>query len=151
MAGSSGVQQQDKSGEVVEFKAGDIIFREGDPSGCLYVLRSGQVQVHIDANKKRIPLAIVNSGQFIGELSCVLAQGRTATATALTDVQAVRIKKEFLDSYLKSSPFWLSGLVKCLAERIQDTNEILRRNKTIDDQLRNKVSAAESKIKEDEP
>ncbi len=132
--------------DVVEFKAGEVVFREQDLSSCLYVLREGQVQVYLETGEKKIPLAIVNSGQFLGELSCVLGKGRTATAVALTDVKTVRIKKEYLENHLKNSPFWLSGLVACLAERIENMNDILRRNKIIDDQLKTKMAAAESNI-----
>lgn len=132
--------------EVIEFKAGEALFRERDPSGCMFIIKEGQVQVYITNVDQRIPLAIVNSGQFLGELSCVLGGGRTATAVALTNVKAIKIKKEFMEETLSGSPAWMSGLIKCLAERIHDTNDILRRNRIVDEQLKTKMAAAESRV-----
>jgi CRP-like cAMP-binding protein len=132
--------------ETENFKAGDTLFREGDASGCLYIIKEGQVQVYITTAEQKIPLAIVNSGQFLGELSCVLGGYRTATAVALTSVKAVRIKKDFMDDALKETPGWMSGLIKCLAERIHDMNDILRRNRIVDEQLKTKMAAAESRV-----
>lgn len=138
-------EKTDKA-EELQFKSGDTLFRERDPSGCLYIIKEGQVQVYVINGEQRIPLAIVNSGQFLGELSCVLGGGRTATAVALTNVKAVKIKKEFLEDTLKEMPVWMNGLINCLAERIQDMNEILKRNRIVDDQLKTKMAAAESRV-----
>ncbi len=137
--------KKEKAEEVV-FKSGETLFRERDPSGCMFIIKEGQVQVYVINGEQRIPLAIVNSGQFLGELSCVLGGGRTATAVALTNVKAVRVKKEFMEETLKEAPVWMYGLIKCLAERIHDMNEILRRNRIVDEQLKTKMAAAESRV-----
>jgi len=141
-------QTNDLKAEIVEFKAGEFLFKEGDLSNFIYVLRKGQVEVYLQSMKsKRIPLSIVNSGEFIGELSALSGKPRSATAMALTEVQAVQISRQNVDAVLKSLPFWVSGLVNCLVERIYDTNEIIRRNQTIDDNLLQHFIAAEAKIK----
>ncbi len=132
--------------EIQNFKAGEVLFREHDPSGCFYIIKEGQIQVYITAGDQKIPIAIVNSGQFLGELSCVLGGTRAATAVALTNVKAVRIKREFMGDTLNETPTWMSGLIKCLAGRIQDMNEILRRNRIVDEQLKTKMAAAESRV-----
>jgi len=133
--------------EVVEFKAGDFIFKETEPSSCLYVLREGQVEVHkAGSGGQRIPLAIVSSGQFLGELSLISRKAHTATAMALTPVTAVKITKEVIEAQMKSMPYWLSGLMRCLVDRLHVSNEVLKRNNLIDNSLMKKMTAAEAKV-----
>ena len=51
----------EEKGELVEFKSGDRLFGERDPSGCMYIIKEGQVQVYLGKGDNRIPLAIVNN------------------------------------------------------------------------------------------
>ncbi len=137
----------DSKNEVVEFKAGDTIFREGDPSNYMLVIRTGQIEVFLSGrDKQKIPLSIINSGEFLGELSILSGKGRTATAVALTDVSAIKITKQTFESFSKTLPFWMSGLMSCLTTRIQRINELIRRNGLVDDTLMTQIEAAESKL-----
>ncbi len=138
----------DKFNEV-KFKAGDFIFQEKMASTALYIIKSGHVQVFRWGKDRehRIPLGIVGSGEYLGELSLLQGQPHSSNAIALNDVTAVQLKKEVIDEQLKSTPPWLVGMVKGLVSKLQRTNEILRRNNLVDETLSNTTSAIEDNHK----
>lgn len=134
--------------KIVNFTAGQIIISENSPSLYLYVIKEGQVKViKSGTGGVDVPIAIVNSGQYLGELSLLSEKNHTAHAVALTDVTAVQISREAIQSQLASAPEWLRHLTRTLADRLIKTNEMLRRNNLVDEQLMGAIQAAEEHIK----
>jgi CRP/FNR family cyclic AMP-dependent transcriptional regulator len=66
-------------GTVMDFAAGEIIFREGDPARYMYVVLKGKVE--ISAKGKMI--ASVDEGEALGILSLIDGMPRTITAEAV--------------------------------------------------------------------
>jgi len=51
----------------VEFQPNDIIFREGDPANCLYLIQSGKVVLESRTGpNKRVPIQELQSGDALG-------------------------------------------------------------------------------------
>ena len=68
--------------------AGEVIIRQGDPADLLYFIASGQVQVtQLDpaADTPR-RLRVMGPDELFGEIGLLARSPRTATVTALTDV-----------------------------------------------------------------
>ncbi|MGB5921767.1 MAG: cyclic nucleotide-binding domain-containing protein, partial [Syntrophobacteria bacterium] len=66
------------------FSAGEIIIREGDPGRSIYVILNGRVRVFTrdyEANEEE--LAILEEGQFFGEMSFLTGKSRSAYVSAL--------------------------------------------------------------------
>ena len=70
-------------GPVLRFKAGDIIFGEGDPAAELFVVKSGTVEIHID---NRL-IDTLGERSIFGEMALINRHPRTATGSALTDTE----------------------------------------------------------------
>ena len=67
----------------LKFKAGEKIFEEKSGSDGLYIIKDGQIQIYrIGKDGQKIPLAIVNSGSYLGELALLadLSQNRPSRA-----------------------------------------------------------------------
>lgn len=128
----------------VKFKAGEVIVHENSAALYLYVIKSGQVQVVKAGDQGEIPIAIVNSGQYLGELAMLSGSHHTATAKALTEVEAIQISREAIEAQLKQIPGWLYALIRTLAERLIKTNDVLRRNNIVDEHLSGAITAAET-------
>lgn len=84
------------------FAAGATIFREGDPGDNLYVILEGGVRI-----SKFIPgageeaLAVLERGEFFGEMALIDNEPRAATATAHTDPTVLlAISKDVLGGLL---------------------------------------------------
>src|SRR5688500_17227740 len=78
--------------DLKKFKKDDLLFKVGDPGDSMYVLTSGEVELFIKT-KTGEPFTLEKplAGDFFGEISLLDEGPRTATAKALTDVEAIEI------------------------------------------------------------
>jgi CRP-like cAMP-binding protein len=75
------------------FKAGETIFRAGDPASELFVVQSGAVEIRIG---DRVIETVPENGIF-GEMALIDDAPRSATAVAVGDVKLVPVgQKQFL-------------------------------------------------------
>jgi CRP/FNR family cyclic AMP-dependent transcriptional regulator len=75
------------------YKAGDVIFREGDPAEELFVVKSGTVEIRLG---NRL-LDTLPERSIFGEMALIDPDARSATAVAATDAAVVPIsEKQFL-------------------------------------------------------
>lgn len=132
--------------EEVSFQPGELIFKERNPGDHFFIIKEGQVQVFKQKGDQQIPLAVIHSGQNLGELSVMDGMPRSATAVALTEVRAVKISREAIQSQMKKLPHWFGNLVFNLVERMRKTDDILRKNSLIDEDLMNAIQAIEFKV-----
>lgn len=132
----------------IKFKAGEKIFEESMGSDGLYIIKEGQIQIYRNGkNGQKIPLAIVNSGSYLGEMALLAGRPHSSTAIALTDVTAIKIPKESIESQLEQVPSWLIALTKGLVTRLSAMNDLLKRNNIVDEKIMGAISAAEDHIK----
>jgi hypothetical protein len=75
----------DREPQVLELRAGEIVFEQGSRGDLVYVVEKGQVEIvreRADGDEER--LVIVRAGDYFGELGPVLNLPRSATARAKT-------------------------------------------------------------------
>lgn len=121
---------------IVEYKKGDILFREGEQSKDLYIIQNGIVKIYKEVDGERYPIAVVHSGQFIGELSFFDGKPRSATAEAATDIKVIRLDQKRLESEIKKLPSWLLVMIRSIAERMRGADDLVKRNKVVDTKIR---------------
>jgi CRP-like cAMP-binding protein len=132
------------SENLVQFRKGEVLFREGTPGDYFFVIRSGQVQVSKSGkNGAIIPLAVLSSGQCVGEFSVFDGRARSATVTALSDITAVRITAATVEQQLKKLPSWFVTITRNLIDRIREVDNVLKRNNIVDEQLSETIRAIE--------
>ena len=71
----------------VGFAKGNLIIREGDPAGPLYVIEKGRAHAFSGGNGRPMSLAFYREGDFFGELSAINNAPRAASVEAFTDCQ----------------------------------------------------------------
>ncbi len=110
------------------FAKDTVIFKEGDPGDCCYVITNGEVRI-----SKFIPnigeeaLAVMKAGDYFGEMALIDKFPRSAHAIANADVAALVINKTDLDKVLISDHelgyklLW--AFTKTLSKRLRETNE----------------------------
>ncbi|GEM_PF-1620774 len=69
-------------------KKGDKLFTEGEPGEVLMVVLEGKVEV----TKREAPLATLEGGSVLGEMSLLGGDTRSASAAAATDVKYLAIR-----------------------------------------------------------
>jgi CRP-like cAMP-binding protein len=112
-----------KTTKLVRFKKGDVLFRAGEKSRELYIIRSGKVKVNIHKEGKEISLVTLGKGSFVGEMSFISGMPRSATVIATEPVVANMITSEVLSNDILSINNWALSLAKVLVERIRRTTD----------------------------
>lgn len=84
----------------VSVPSGQVIIREGDVSDTFYVIEHGVVVVTADGRELRRE----DDGDFFGEIGLLLDVPRTATVTAVTDVELLTLSREEFLSAMSGDP-----------------------------------------------
>ncbi len=104
------------------FKKGEVLFKEGDPGDCLYVIRKGSVKVS-RRNSAGIDVAqtYIAAGNPVGEMALLSSEtrARSATVTALVPTETIVIAKTDFQGLLSANA------------RVQDRIEKLAREREV--------------------
>ena len=107
-------------------RRGEILFNEGDDGNQLYVVTEGKIKLgRTSPDGRENLLAILGPGQMFGELSFFDPGPRSATATAVTDVQLKSLGHEALSPVLNAHADVAHALLNQLAGRLRRTNEVV--------------------------
>jgi len=106
---------------VQSFKAGDIIFREGDAAEEFFVVKSGSVEIRLG---NRL-LDTLPERSIFGEMAIIDKSPRSATAVAATDVTLVPVgEKQFL-FLVSRTPYFALNVMRVLAQRLRTSNSVV--------------------------
>ena len=111
--------------EPEHFKAGEVLFREGDTGELLYVVSRGELAVTKDVDGTEQVLATLPAGSFVGELSMLNGEPRSATVKARTDCVVRVYDRDSFETLLRNNPSVAIRLVYELAARLQRSNTML--------------------------
>jgi CRP-like cAMP-binding protein len=100
----------------VDFKKGDIIFRENDPGDSLYCLVAGKVRLQKSGTSYE---AIIGEGQTFDTLAILDRKPRAITAVAETDGVALRIDTEEFYNLLADHIEIVEGIFAHLAQELR--------------------------------
>ncbi|MEG9224947.1 Crp/Fnr family transcriptional regulator [Aeromicrobium sp. Sec7.5] len=110
----------------VSLRRGEVLFNEGDDGDQLYIVTDGKIKLgRTSPDGRENLLAILGPGQMFGELSFFDPGPRSATATAVTDVDMRSLGHEALSPVLESHPGVANALLHQLAGRLRRTNEVV--------------------------
>jgi CRP/FNR family cyclic AMP-dependent transcriptional regulator len=112
------------------FKAGEYLFREGDISDTMYVVKEGIISVRKKKSAAYIEIGTIHSKEVLGELSFFDRRPRSASAIAITDVEALEIDFESLDKIYTKVPDYIKTMMAAVAERLRRANDTIRRLQT---------------------
>jgi CRP/FNR family cyclic AMP-dependent transcriptional regulator len=102
-------------------KAGETIFKEGDPATELYVIQSGRVGIQLG---NRI-LDTLDANTIFGEMALIDGAPRSATAIAATDVALVPVSEKQFLLLINRTPFFALEVMRVLARRLCAANKAI--------------------------
>ena len=105
--------------------AGTAIFLEGQPGDEMFVIQSGRVEILKNAKGSERRVAVLEKGDFFGEMSILENVPRTASARAITDVDLVRINQSTFDEMLRSNSEIAVRMLRKLSVRLRETTQLL--------------------------
>ena len=102
--------------------AGMLVFREGEPGDCLYLIVEGQVRV----TRGETLLREQGPKSFFGEIAVLEGENRTATITTTTPVRFLRLDRDDLLRLMEELPAIAIGICQTLSRRISELTDRVR-------------------------
>ncbi|HEV3142240.1 MAG TPA: cyclic nucleotide-binding domain-containing protein, partial [Vicinamibacterales bacterium] len=85
-------------------EAGDFIFKEQDSGVDMYIIRNGQVELLKQYAGGERQIAMLEAGDFFGEMSLLEDQPREVSARAVGPVELLRIDATTFDRIVQEAP-----------------------------------------------
>jgi CRP-like cAMP-binding protein len=123
---SSGPAKKSSGAHLVDLKAGEYIFQEGDLGTEMYIIHEGKIEILNQAAGEDQLLAVLEKGDFFGEMSVLEDMPRAASARALTDSVLLQINGSTFDQMLQANPEIAVRMMRKLSRRLRETDELLR-------------------------
>lgn len=122
-------QAQVKSG-LRSLKTGEILFNDGDNADSLYIIQKGQVRLYKPKGKGFIEIAVLRSGEVIGEMAYFDEDGsgrrRSCSAAAITGTEVVEISFLAFGKTMQSLNPWFKTIINTLATRLRKANSRIK-------------------------
>ena len=110
----------------ITYRKGEVIFNQGDSGDTMYIIQSGAVEIsHRQGDQKKV-LALLERGDFFGEMALIDKHPRTAAATAISRSRLLPLTRVSLMDRIRHDPSVVIHLLKTLCERINNTNRMLQ-------------------------
>jgi putative ABC transport system ATP-binding protein len=100
-----------------DYKAGETIFKQGDPGDNFYLIRRGEAEVAIQRPGREEKVVVLEDGGFFGEQALLTGAPRNATVRAKTDLTLCALDKAEFQAVFQSSTTFQEHLRKVLFER----------------------------------
>ena len=102
------------------YAAGTVIFREGEPGRCMYVVHWGKIGIYADYGKPEQKLLTeLFPGQSFGEMGMIANEARSATAVTLEESTLEIIGPDDLEELFKENPPKVDMLLRNLSARLR--------------------------------
>lgn len=103
----------------VHVAAGDKLFLKGEAAGCMYVVRSGMIEVLMYGRV----LERVGPGGIVGEMALVDGNARCAAALTGDETDLVAIDREAFLELVRDEPHFALAVLQVLAARLRAMTE----------------------------
>jgi CRP-like cAMP-binding protein len=110
---------------LVEYEAGDFIFHEGDLGTEMYIVHEGQVEVLNRAGEEDHQIAVLEKGDFFGEMSLLEELPRAASIRAISAVKLVTINGTMFAGMLQRNPEIAVRMMRKLSRRLREADGML--------------------------
>lgn len=105
------------------FTDGEVIFKEGDESREMFIIRYGQVAISKRLGNEEVVLARRGRGEFFGEMALLESLPRMGTARAIGRVRVLVLNSGGFLQKVRRDPAFAFELLQCLSGRFRVLNE----------------------------
>ena len=103
------------------FADGEVIVREGDAGGSMFLVSRGRVVITVGADRRE--MAVTPAGGYFGEMSLLTGEPRTATVIARGDCDVLEIAADAFRACVQSRPEVIDQLATAAAARRRELDE----------------------------
>jgi CRP-like cAMP-binding protein len=112
----------------IKLAKNDILFREGDSSESMYLIKSGRIAIIRSnaAKDKEVILSEKVHGELLGEMAFFDGLARSAGAKAMVPSEVIELPFKALQDQFQLSPSWLKVMVKTMVTQLRKANVRIR-------------------------
>jgi len=107
------------------YTEGHVLFREGDAGDEMYILQSGRVAIKKKVQDGETVLAVLEKGDFFGEMAMLERLPRSATAEVVEEGDLIKISGDMFGDMIKQNPEIAVRMLRKQSIRLRDTNRQL--------------------------
>ena len=108
------------------FKKGEILFREGDPSDAMFVIKAGKIPITKAKGSSEVMLAELGPGDMLGEMAFFDNRPRSAGAKASIETVVIELPFKALNAQFKTFPEWLKAIVRTVNNHLRNANQKIK-------------------------
>ncbi len=106
-----------------------MIVSQGEVGDCMYVVQGGAVEVVQSTETGEQHLALLEAGDFFGEMAVFEKEVRSATVRAVGEARVLKVDKKTLLRRVKEDPLLAVNILQTLSQRIRQLNAELARGR----------------------
>jgi CRP/FNR family transcriptional regulator, cyclic AMP receptor protein len=110
----------------IKIAQGHYLFREGDESDALYVVKSGKFAVTKTKQNSEIVLAEIGAGAMVGEMAFFDGKARSANVRALKESEVITLPFKSLHAQFQNFPEWAKAIMRTVNTNLRDANARLK-------------------------
>jgi len=108
----------------VDLNSGKTLFRQGDRSDGCYIIVKGILRISaISAQGEETLLAMLGSGDIVGEIGLIDGLPRSATATALKPCSVAFLTTHDFNSFAEANPTIYRHILEVVSARLRGSND----------------------------
>ncbi|HMK49628.1 MAG TPA: cyclic nucleotide-binding domain-containing protein, partial [Thermodesulfovibrionales bacterium] len=133
----------------VTYRKGEVIFNQGEPGDTMFIIQSGAVEISRFENSHKSVLALLEKGDFFGEMALIDKHPRAATAMAISQSRLIPLTRTSLLERIRHDPGVVIHLLKTLCKRIDNTNRMITEMVDNDESLRTLLDDRQASYKKE--
>jgi CRP/FNR family transcriptional regulator, cyclic AMP receptor protein len=114
--------------ERLTYDAGQVMIHVGDVADAAYVIIEGSAEISVPTPHGSMVVNTIGKNGIIGEIAIFGDMPRTATVTAVSRVEVLRISKDLFVNVIRQNPDAAIELIRILATRLANTTQQLIRS-----------------------
>ena len=107
--------------ERMTYEPGQVLFRAGETADAAYIVIDGTAEISIPTPTGPYVINTLGRNEIVGEIAIFGDVPRTATVTAVTRLETMRISKDLFYNVIRESPDAALELIRILAGRLANT------------------------------
>jgi len=112
---------------VLSFRKNSILMTEGETGESMYIIESGSVKIFIsDEQGGELTLFVEGPGSYIGEISLLDDEPRTASAVTLENTRVLIISKSVFFECVALNPEIAFRIIRVLTQRLRKATDDIR-------------------------
>ena len=109
------------------YAPGEIIIKRGDPGESMFIIHRGKVEVRLPSNNgDQHQVAVLEPGNFFGEMALLTGEPRTADVSAIEEVEILEIRKGVIEQLLGNNAQLAEELSRKIADRQAELAQLTR-------------------------